>query len=372
MRQKFSTAKRVALATAAAWILGAATAFAADVEVKNPVPTTYTVVKGDTLWGIASRFLKERMNREAIKNPHRIYPGDVIVLDRDAAGQWQLTLRPATRVSPTVRVEALDAEAIPSIPPGDIAAWLSKPLVTGPDGLSGAPEIAAGRDDRVVRGTGDTVYVLGADAKMGDRFNIYRTGRTLVSLRTGETLGYEQRHVGTGRIERFAEVSTMRITGASEEILIGDRLVPVPPERIVNFAPHAPDKPVDGQIIASNMDSTEVGAGHIVTIDRGTADGIDVGTVLAVYRSFPEVADPRPNKTPDVVEYAVPAPAADLPAGSRRAFGADVRVQGVRSRFVRADRQLDRSDQGRRFRSEALRRRERRPATATPGAGRLR
>ena len=311
MRQKFSTAKRIALATAAAWILGVATAFAADVEVKNPVPTTYTVVKGDTLWGIASRFLKDpwrwpdiwRMNREAIKNPHRIYPGDVIVLDRDASGQWQLTLRPATRVSPTVRIEALDADAIPSIPPGDIAAWLSKPLVTGPDGLSSAPQIAAGRDDRVVRGIGDTVYVLGADPKMGDRFYIYRTGRTLVSLRSGETLGYEQRHVGTGRIERFAEVSTMRITGSSEEILVGDRLVAVPPERIVNFAPHAPDKPVDGQIIASNMDSTEVGAGHIVTIDRGAADGVDVGTVLAIYRSFPEIVDPRPNKTPDVVEF---------------------------------------------------------------------
>jgi hypothetical protein len=311
MRQKFSTAKRVALAAAAAWILGATMASAADVEVKNPVPTSYTVVKGDTLWGIASRFLKDpwrwpdiwRMNREAIKNPHRIYPGDVVVLDRDASGQWQLTLRPATRVSPTVRIEPLDAEAIPSIPPSDIAAFLSKPLVTGPDGLANAPQIVAGRDDRVVRGTNDTVYVLGADPKLGDRYNIYREGRMLVSLHSGETLGFEQRHVGTGKIERFADVSTMRITSASEEVLVGDRLVPVPPERIVNFAPHAPDRVVDGQIIASHMDSIEVGPGHIVTIDRGAADGIDVGTVLAVYRSFPEIIDPRPDKTPDVISY---------------------------------------------------------------------
>ena len=312
MRQKFSTPKRVALAAVAAWILGASAPQAAELEVKNPVPTTYTVVKGDTLWGIASRFLKDpwrwpdiwRMNRDAIRNPHRIYPGDVIALDRDASGQWQLSVRSSTvRLSPTVRIEALDTEAIPSIPPGDIEPYLSRPLITGPAGLADAPEIVAGRDDRVVRGGSDVVYVLGLDPKKGDRWHIYRPGRTLVSLDTGEVLGYEQRHVGSGKVERFADVSTLRITASSQEILIGDKLVPVPPEQIINFAPHAPAQPVDGRIIANGRDSVEVGPGWIVTLDKGARDNIDVGTVLAIYRAVPDILDPRPSSTPDVTEY---------------------------------------------------------------------
>jgi hypothetical protein len=312
MRQKSSTPKRVALAAAAAWLLVASAIQAADIEVKSPVPTTYTVVKGDTLWGIASRFLKDpwrwpdvwRMNREEIKNPHRIYPGDVIALDRDASGQWQLSVRhPVTRLGPTVRIEALDAEAIPSIPPGDIEAYLTRPLVTGPEGLANAPEIVAGRDERVVRGSSDVVYVLGLDPKQGDRWNIYRPGRTLTSLDTGEVLGYEQRHLGTGKVERFGDVSTLRIVGASQEILLGDRLVPLPPEQIVNYAPHAPDQPILGRIIASARDSIEFGPGWIVTLDKGARDGVDVGTVLAIYRVLPDVADPRPSKIPDVIVY---------------------------------------------------------------------
>jgi hypothetical protein len=303
---------RVALAAATACILAASALQAADIEVKNPMPSTYTVVKGDTLWGIASRFLKDpwrwpdiwRMNREAIKNPHRIYPGDVIALERGADGQWQLQVqRSAVRVSPTVRVESLDAESIPSIPPGDLEPFLSRPLITGRDGLVNSGEIVAGRDARVVRGNNDVVYAIGLDPKAGDRLHIYRPGRTLTALDTGEVLGYEQRYIGSAHVERFADVSTVRLSITKEEVLLGDRLVPTPPEQIVNFAPHAPDKPVDAQIIANGRDSVEVSSGWIVTIDKGSKDGIDVGTVLAVYRVVPPIPDPKPTKVPDWIDY---------------------------------------------------------------------
>ncbi len=151
--------------------------------------------------------------------------------------------RPTTRLSPSVRVTPLDAEAIPSIPAGDIEPYLTRPLITGPEGLDGAAEIIAGRDDRYSRGDGDVAYVVGIDPKAGDLWSIYRRGREFRSIDGDELLGVEQRYLGSAKVERFAEVSTIRIATASEEILVGDRLVPAPRGTLMNYVPHAPGRP---------------------------------------------------------------------------------------------------------------------------------
>jgi hypothetical protein len=304
MRQQFSTAKRLLAAMAALLFLAAAPGRAADVEVKPTAPERYTVQKGDTLWGIAAKFLKDpwrwpdiwRMNREQIRNPHLIFPGDVVVLDR-SDGQWRLSLdRPATRLSPSVRVQPLEAEAIPSIPPGDIEPYLTRPLITGPEGLVGAAEVVGGPDTRVVRGNGDVVYVAGMDSKAGDLWHIYRQGKQYMGGVEGkEILGVEQRFLGTAKVERFAPVSSARIATAREEIQVGDRLVPAPREVLVNYVPHAPVRPVGGRILALNTDAAEAGRGWIVTIDKGVADGLDVGSVLAIHRTAPPLAVARPD-----------------------------------------------------------------------------
>jgi hypothetical protein len=265
------------------------------------------VQKGDTLWAISGKFLRDpwrwpdiwRMNREQIKNPHRIYPGDVVALDM-SDGTPRLTLsrsgRDVTRLSPATRATPLDAAAIPSIPPGDLEPYLTRPLITGPEGLTGTAEIVAGRDrERVIRGQSDKVYVVGLDPKAGDTWHIYRPGKPLISLDTGEILGFENRYIGLAKVDRFADVSTVTIVESVEEVFVGDRMLPVPGEVLLNYVPHAPQRDINGRIIASYRNATEMGRGALVTIDKGTADGVDVGTVLAIYRGVAPILDPRPN-----------------------------------------------------------------------------
>jgi LysM repeat protein len=268
---------------------------AAPLQLVDNVPSRYVVKKGDTLWSIAGRFLKSpwkwneiwRMNKDQVKNPHRIYPGNVLVLIAGDDGQPQLKVeveeRPTVHLSPSIRVAPIDNAAISSIPPAIIDPFLTKPLVIEQDGLNNAPRIVGGPDSRVVFATGYKIYAMGISERDGARWQIYRPGQALSLPGTKEVLGYEAEYLGDANVDKFGEVSTLTIVNSRSEIVVGDKLVQIPKERIINYPPHAPDKAVEGQIIGLPTSLIESGRDAVVTLGIGGKDGIEIGHVLALY-----------------------------------------------------------------------------------------
>jgi LysM repeat protein len=255
-------------------------------DLADDVPDRHVVVRGDTLWGISAKFLKEpyrwpeiwRMNKDEIKNPHRIYPGQVVKLDR-SDGEPKLTLE---KLEPKVYAEKL-GEAIPSIPQHVIEPFLSLPLVVEENGLKDAPKIIATQEDRVLVGPGNRAYVAGMaqDAKL---WQVYRPAKPIKDPESGEIIGYEAFYLGTARQTAKGDTATIEIVSARQEIGVGDRLTPATRPEIVNYAPHAPAKLIEGQIAAMYGGVKETGRNSIVTLNRGQRDGLEVGHVLALYR----------------------------------------------------------------------------------------
>ncbi|MEK7771862.1 MAG: peptidoglycan-binding protein LysM, partial [Pseudomonadota bacterium] len=230
------------------------------------------------------------LNREQVKNPHRIYPGDIIVLEKTPYGS-RLRLAEdnadirTVKLSPKIRTEQSGTAAIPSIPASAIEPFLSQPLVIEKDGLANAPYILGSSDGRVVLSTGNTVYVSGLPEDKGTAWQIFRPSKALKDPdHNDQILGYEAIYLGNVKANVFADISTVIITRASEEILKGDRLVPSPDIIFNNYAPHAPESSINGRIISVYGGVTEIGRGAIVTLNKGGQDGLEMGHVLAVYR----------------------------------------------------------------------------------------
>lgn len=271
---------------------------AENIILRGDTPDQHVVVPGDTLWGIASRFLKDPwrwpeiwgFNREQVKNPHKIYPGDIVRLEKTPHGSRLRLVEDeggikTVKLSPRIRTEQSSTAAIPSIPAAAIEPFLSQPLVIEKDGLADAPYILGSSEGRVVLSTDNTVYVSGLPQDKGTTWQIFRPGKALKDPdQENLILGYEATYLGDARANVFADVSTVTITRATEEIIKGDRLVPAPDTLFNNYAPHAPDFSVNGRIISVYGGVTEIGKGDIVTLNKGELDGLEMGHVLAIYR----------------------------------------------------------------------------------------
>ncbi len=276
------------------------TPVAASEVFTDNAPDQYTVVRGDTLWGIAGRFLKQpwrwpqiwQMNRDQIRNPHWIYPGQVIVLDR-ATGTMRLGGGPGAngtvKLSPQVRVEPA-RDAIPSIPPEAIEPYLSQPLIVETKDMLDAPRVIASRE-RVVLGAGDNAYVSGIKDPSVQVYQLFRPGRELKDPETGATVAFQADYLGTARVVRPGDPATIAITSSKMEVNAGDRLVAATKPVVINYVPHAPASPVRGRIISTYAGVAYAGSNMVVAINRGSVEGLDVGTVLAIKTFGRTIAD---------------------------------------------------------------------------------
>ena len=247
-------------------------------------PERYVVVKGDTLWDISARFLESPWRwpevwnfNPQIKNPHLIYPGDVVSLTYDEQGKPMLRVergQPTVKMSPKVRASR-EETPISTIPMNVIGQFLGQPRVVSEREIKNSAYIVA----NLVPG-GDTDYTV---LRIGDAYK---------NPGSKEILGYEAIHVAEAKVEAFGDPSTLKIVKSTREALTGDRLLPVRENQIdQTFIPHAPSSKIDGQIIAVVDGVSRIGQYQTVVINRGEQDGLETGNVLAVFQTGDTVRD---------------------------------------------------------------------------------
>lgn len=255
-------------------------------------PDRHVVVKGDTLWDISAKFLKSpwlwpelwRANDDHIKNPHLIYPGDVIYLVMTPDGPRLMKME-TVKLSPTVHAEPLvKADAIPPIPYAAVQAFLHRPMLADAGVIAKAPKLIASEDGRSLSGTGDRVYVDGGATDAG-KWNVVRLGKPLKEPATGEVLAHEIAYVGDARTLVQGSPATLEITSVEREAQAGDHLIPAVVEDKLDFVPRAPTKAVAGQIISVVGTNQVSGRYATVIINKGKQDGLEAGLVLAVVHS---------------------------------------------------------------------------------------
>ncbi len=284
----------ISLILLCSWVRAAPAATTEDLS--DGAPERYVVVPGDTLWGIAKRFLKDpwkwnelwKMNQEQVRNPNLIYPGNVLVLDKSAKEmRLKLLSTETVKLTPEVRVIPHTPEPVPTIPTADIEPFLSKPLVIAPNQLVDAARIVRTQESRVALGAGNIAFARGVTKDKGANWQIFRSGSPLVDPVSNETLGYEAVFLGEAKVSQFGDVSTIEIISSPQEIYAGDYLVPAPRDAMLaSYLPHAPSKKVDARIIGAYGSLYETGPDSIVTLSKGARDGLEVGHVLAIYRNM--------------------------------------------------------------------------------------
>ncbi len=288
-------------------------------------PERYVVVKGDTLWDISKRFLKSpwlwpsvwHIN-PGIRNPHLIYPGDVIVMymidgkpyitldgqagvtpSRPRQPKMPREIKPGLKVvklSPSSRVSGIH-KAISTIPMSAIRPFLDRPRVVTEEQLDDAPYIVSSYEEHLISGTGNKIYALNLTKPLAG-YNVVRPGKEYIDPETGDLLGYEAIYLADARLIKEGkdedQPATLIVTKALREVLNNDVLIPYEErEQMFQFTPRSPESKVKGQIVSVYNGVTQIGQYMIVVLNRGEDDGLAPGHVLAVMQKGAEVNDSR-------------------------------------------------------------------------------
>ena len=288
-------------------------------ELSANAPDSYTVKSGDTLWAVSGLFLTRPwrwpelwgMNLEQIRNPHLIYPGQILYLEK-SDGRARLRMGSAVggatvKLSPEVRSSKLASAAIASIPFHLIDPFLNEAVIFDGDFLKDAPRVVAAKEGRVMLSRGETAYVLGVNSP-NTVFRMFRNAKPLKDPTTRELLGYEAAYVGTAELvqkggeqispkgKREVVPDTFIVTSVRLEGMIGDRLAPVKARDYQNYVPHAPEGDISGQIVSMYGDAITGGQNQIVVLNRGAGDGLERGHVLALWHDGRVAVDPTDER----------------------------------------------------------------------------
>jgi len=292
-------------------------------ELAPNAPDSYTVKSHDTLWAISKLFLKSPwrwpelwgMNLEQVRNPHLIYPGQVLYLDK-TGGRARLRMGQQVgpdgsgKLSPRVRASGLGNDALASIPFNLIEPFLTEAVIFQTNELEKSPRIVATQAGRALLSRGDLAYVRGDLS--GNEYRIFREPKPLLDPTTREVLGYEAAYVGAAEYTRQGETrvdangkseivpATFTVTSIKQEAGVGDRLALVPSREFTNYSPHAPQGPMDGQIVSIYGDGLTAGQNQIVALNRGSNQGMERGHVLALLSNGEHVTDSTDPSKPTI------------------------------------------------------------------------
>jgi len=291
------------LSGAAAGTAGAAPA-PAPVVLRQDHPQTYTVAPGDTLWSIAGRFLQDpwrwreiwRQNPQ-LRNPNRIYPGDVLQFSHGADGQPQLAVAerdevPLLKLSPKVRIEEL-SQPIPPVPRDAVESFLTRAAILSDAQWKETPYIVADDDDQVVYTARDRVYARGSLFDQ-PRYQVFRPGEALREPGSDRYLGTAGVYLGEAILDQDGDPATFTLANTTAPIRAGDRLLPIEAEReLYSFEPHPVPPDTEGSIIAKlDTDVTQITQYSSLIVNLGAQEGIEPGHVLAIYGRGRAVEDP--------------------------------------------------------------------------------